>query len=154
MMNIRSHQFVTLGALVLSSVSANAQIQISPQAYIDEPEIVFSIGEPKSAPLAPQPVVAAPPPIAVKVEVWEIKQSAYMQDILKEWSDRAGWSLVWGLDKKIDYQMNAAHTYKGDYKNAVRMLFDSMPSNMHLVAELRTTNNPPLLFIKQEERSK
>ena len=150
-MNNKTNQLVTFGSLILSSVCASAAIQVTTQEYVEEPEIIFSIGAPKSAPI----VIAVPAPAqVVKVEVWEIKQNSYLQDILKEWSDRAGWSLVWGLDKKIDYQMNAAHSYKGDYKTAVKMLFDSMPPNVHLDVELRTANNPPLLFIKAEERNK
>lgn len=91
--------------------------------------------------------VQVPAPVAT----WDAKSGASIRSSLKEWSDRAGWQLVWALDEREDYRLMAGNNFSGDFKMAVTGLFNSLPLDIKVRAELRPDNTPPMIYITRDE---
>jgi hypothetical protein len=79
-------------------------------------------GSPLSAVLAraePKPAVAQS--VAVD-ELWIAATGRLLRDVLKEWGDRAGWTVVWTSDR--EYPIEASATFSGDFTKAASQLFE------------------------------
>lgn len=144
-MNTKDLKIGILCALIMYTVTAQASIDMSEKPYTTEPEINFTFG-PKKAIEIVAPVVPSVP-----LEIWTVKPASYLQDTLREWATKAGWSLVWGLSDKEDYRLDTGNNYPGDFKTAVKALFDSMPEKVRIYVELRPQNTPPLIFINRDD---
>ena len=141
-MKISNSKKLTLSGFALLAFNASAQIQMATKPYepaSNVPEIGFSF----DAPPAAQPL--APP------EIWAIKRSSSLHQTLGHWSDRAGWTLVWGLGENEDMRVEACNNFQGNFQTAVTDLFNSFPASVRINAELRPDNTPPLIFINRED---
>lgn len=84
-------------------------------------------------------------------EPWLVTQGALLRETLHEWSLKSGWSLIWGLSDQDDYRLETGNSYQGNFKEAINGLINSLPLTVHIHAELRSDNTPPLLYITREE---
>lgn len=55
---------------------------------------------------------------------WKAAKGRPLQSVLQEWSDNAGWSLVW--NSEYNYVLQANATFRGDYISAIKQLFDAL----------------------------
>ena len=144
-MKINNPKTTLIGVFALLAFNADAQIQMAQKPYqsANEPEIGFSFDTP-----APPPVIQTP---VVPLEVWAVKRSSYLHETMRQWSTRAGWTLVWGIGENEDLRMEAANEFRGDFKTVVTDLFNSFPPTVRINAELRPDNKPPLIFINRDD---
>jgi hypothetical protein len=145
-MKINDTKTVAACAFTLMAASANAGIQMVDQPYREVQEIEFSIGDKptvRTSAVVPIPVVP--------LEVWPIKKSSYLHETLRQWTARAGWTLVWGLGEHEDLRMEAGNDFRGDFKTVITDLFNSFPASVRINAELRPDNTPPLIFINRDD---
>lgn len=90
---------------------------------------------------------AAPP-------VWSFKAGDSLRKTLAGWTQRAGWSFIWSLPDSEDLTLRVGNTYTTDFKSAVRSLFNSIPSSPEtdqIRVQFRNRNDPPLLFITNDQ---
>lgn len=147
-MKINDSKTIAACALVLMAANASAQIQMASQPYREGQEIQeiqFSMGDSN---VQTAPVIATP---VVPLEIWAVKRSSYLHETMRQWANRAGWTLVWGLGENEDLRMEAANNFQGDFKTVVADLFNSFPASVRINAELRPDNSPPLIFINRED---
>jgi len=88
------------------------------------------------------------PAANVQAKGWEAKAGVKLRETLGKWTTDAGWALVWDYDG--DLEMRAGSTFHGDFKAAVAGLFDALPQNIRIRAELRPDNAPPLLYVTRD----
>ncbi|WP_456293253.1 toxin co-regulated pilus biosynthesis Q family protein [Pseudomonas sp. AK106] len=73
------------------------------------------------------PVVVAkvtPPPKPIP-EQWMLNTSdVTLRRALGKWAAKAGWQLVW--DASVDVPINVTATFEGDFRSAVKRLFQSL----------------------------
>lgn len=81
--------------------------------------------------LLPRPVPPVAPTDATAANAWRVNSGAALSDVLYDWSQRAGWTLVWDSDYR--YTMDASAVFQGDFPSAVTQLFSALG-----------TLNPPL----------
>lgn len=98
-----------------------------------------------------KPVAATPLTKSGPRVEWVVKAQSHLRETLREWATEAGWDVWWALPEQDDFRAEAGDTYKGDFKSAVRGLFDSLPAQIRIRAELRPDNVPPLLFVTRDE---
>ncbi|HFS8112827.1 TPA: toxin co-regulated pilus biosynthesis Q family protein [Enterobacter asburiae] len=55
---------------------------------------------------------------------WIATKGTPLHTVLQDWSDKAGWSLVWNSEYNYTLQANA--TFRGDYISAIKQLFDAL----------------------------
>lgn len=107
---------------------------------VEKPQLLYSsvatvyaekeVEAPVVAPLAPaqveEKIISSIPPAAVAQDVpvaaaidnaWRAPQGAFLHDVLKEWSERAGVSLLWTID--YDYRLPQTKSFSGDFAQAV-----------------------------------
>jgi len=141
-------------ALIVCATNGHAQIVMATEPYQEEQKIQFSIEAPKpTVVVVPEtkPLVVTP---VKSIEVWTVRPASYLQDTLREWAKKAGWSVVWGLGEHEDFRFETGNSFEGDFKTAVTTLFDSMPNKIRIHAELRPDNTPPLIFVNREDGSR
>lgn len=77
-----------------------------------------------SAPLPPVVLAKATPPKPV-AEQWTMTTSdVTLRRALGKWAARAGWQLVW--EASVDVPINVTATFEGDFRTAVKRLFQSL----------------------------
>lgn len=77
-----------------------------------------------SQPAEPSPVAAPPSATASAAEAeepWLAASGRSLSGVLKDWGDRAGWTIVWRSDR--DYPLDASATFTGDFTSAATQLF-------------------------------
>lgn len=82
---------------------------------------------------------------------WNIKAGDTIRTSVQEWAQRAGWHLVWQLEDREDFKFLAGNRFAGDFKAAVYGLFNSLPLDVKVRAELRPDNTPPMVVITRDE---
>ncbi len=82
---------------------------------------------------------------------WNIKAGDTIRTSVQEWAQRAGWHLVWQLEDREDFKFLAGNRFSGDFKAAVYGLFNSLPLDVKVRAELRPDNTPPMVLITRDE---
>lgn len=68
-----------------------------------------------------QPVVMHALP---NMDVWNVRRDRDLRDQLYDWTQRAGWGLVW--DSEYSYVIQASAVFQGDFTSAVQQLFDAL----------------------------
>lgn len=148
-MKINEPTTKTIAACAIALLAANASaIQMATQPYRESPEIQkidFSVAGVSASTSSISSLPSGP------VEIWTIKRESYLHETLREWSARAGWTLVWGLGENEDLRMDAGNDFRGDFKTVIKELFNSFPAGVRINAELRPDNSPPLIFINHQD---
>lgn len=83
--------------------------------------------------------------------VWQVASGSSIRNAVTEWSQRAGWAFVWGLDEKEDFLFQTGNKFTGDFRTAIYGLFNSLPTDVKVRAELRPDNTPPMVLITRDE---
>jgi hypothetical protein len=109
------------------AVLANAQVS-SPLPSASQVKAVPTVVPAKVFPTAVvPPVVVAkvtPPPKPIP-EQWMLNTSdVTLRRALGKWAAKAGWQLVW--DASVDVPINVTATFEGDFRSAVKRLFQSL----------------------------
>ena len=109
------------------AVIAIAQVS-SPVPSASPVKAVPTVAPAKVFPTAvvPPVVVAkvAPPPKPIP-EQWMLSTSdVTLRRALGKWAAKAGWQLVW--DASVDVPINVTATFEGDFRSAVKRLFQSL----------------------------
>lgn len=81
---------------------------------------------------APRPGASSPvrqqmqqqPTVMAETGTWVVPSGASLQDVLYQWCQQAGWSLVW--NSEYAYTTQAGTTFKGNFLDAVKDLFGAM----------------------------
>lgn len=81
---------------------------------------------------------------------WAVESGSFMRDTLTKWAAKAGWSIVWNMPENEDFRIDSANAYGGDFSEAVRSLFDSLPPHIQIFATQVPDNMPPLLYVTRE----
>ncbi|CND05399.1 putative secretion system protein PilL [Yersinia intermedia] len=115
--------------LILLSVSSTAQSQKMLSNAPESPKKQSFLQPTNSAFFAKQAeVVKTTPKAMVKSFTaqpeWKVRQGSSLHSVLQEWSNRAGWNLVW--NSEYSYTLQASATFKGDYISATKQLFDAL----------------------------
>jgi|SRR5471030_698407 len=100
---------------VLEAAKTSSAVAVSP-----------AVVSPKVIPASPVPPVviakAAPKPVEAP---WVVSPGdATLRRALAKWSARAGWQLVW--EASVDVPINVTATFTGDFRAAVKSLFQSL----------------------------
>lgn len=81
---------------------------------------------------------------------WQIAKGSTLRKVLASWSTDAGW-IVWydpaAMPPNVDYTLDVPSTFAGSFSDAVTALFNALPPNIALRAELHAANTPHLLII-------
>lgn len=97
--------------------SSSAKTQASPATA---PQKVVTAA---SVPAVVLAKVAPPPKPAL--EKWTLNTSdVTLRRALSKWAAKAGWQLVW--DASVDVPINVTATFEGDFRSAVKRLFQSL----------------------------
>lgn len=136
--------FALLGVPVTPNV-VGSTVEFS-TASSSTPVSIARLGQ-QGAELAAQAI--SPPESDDKV--WVIASGGSIRAAVTEWSQRAGWQFVWGLEEREDYQFNAGNRFTGDFRTAIYGLFNSLPLDVKVRAELRPDNTPPMVLITRDE---
>jgi hypothetical protein len=93
------------------------------------------------------PLVATPPnPSGARrpptESAWSILPGQSLRQVLTDWARQAGWNLIWSDSlKDVDYLIEAAHVWHGDFLDAVRELLRNYRSTpVPLKAEVLAGN--------------
>ena len=79
-----------------------------------------SLDRPDTVPAAPS-ADPAPPALSAKVEeLWLAAAGRSLQEVLRDWADKAGWTLVWQSDR--EYPIDASATFSGDFTKVASQL--------------------------------
>lgn len=81
---------------------------------------------------------------------WVVESGSFMRDTLTKWAQKAGWSIVWNMPENEDLRVDSANAYGGDFSEAIRSLFDSLPPHIQIFAKQVPDNVPPLLYVTRE----
>ncbi|MBD8792699.1 toxin co-regulated pilus biosynthesis Q family protein [Pseudomonas syringae] len=85
----------------------------------------------KAIPVSPVPpvvVTKATQPIKPLPEQWVIAASdTTLRRALNKWAVRAGWQLVW--EASVDVPINVTASFEGDFRTAVKRLFQSLSAS-------------------------
>lgn len=123
-----------------------AKVQVLPAASVaaSPAKVVSTVAPAKIIPVAvvPPVVVAkvAPPPKPTP-EQWKLNTSdVTLRRALGKWAAKAGWQLVW--DASVDVPINVSATFEGDFRSAVKRLFQSLSAaDVNLTGMLYAGNN-------------
>lgn len=102
------------------------------------PPVAFKQAEER--PSAPLPVQPYQP------TRWQVSPGALLRPTLEQWSRSAGWQLLWRYDG--DVRVEAGAGWRGSFEQSVKALLQALPADLHLDAELRLGNSPPLLIVQ------
>lgn len=106
--------------------AAPAPAPVSTPAPVFVPAPVYSPAPASASDIvwqsAPVALTAAPASMAAPAAAmqWRAEQGAYLRDVLKDWSDRAGVKLVWSND--YDYRLPSTRSFSGRFDEAVAEL--------------------------------
>ena len=65
------------------------------------------------------PTSSPAPPVKVE-ELWLAAAGRSLQEVLKAWADKAGWTLIWQSDR--EYPIDASASFSGDFTKAASQL--------------------------------
>lgn len=104
-----------------------AQVAATTQVPTVAPTKVFAA--PPAKPVVTVVAPVSPPiklaPIIKPLEQWQISPGdATLRKALSKWAARAGWQLVW--EASVDVPINVNATFEGDFRTAVKRLFQSL----------------------------
>lgn len=123
---------------------AKAQVPSPASSVSSSVNAVSTVAPAKVFPTAvvPPVVVAkvAPPPKPTP-EQWKLNTSdVTLRRALGKWAAKAGWQLVW--DASVDVPINVSATFEGDFRSAVKRLFQSLSAaDVNLTGMLYAGNN-------------
>ncbi len=100
-----------------TSVSQGAPVPLLPSQNVLPEKLPES--EPARMAEGPAPVVSA---TQLTEELWIAASGRLLRDVLKEWGDRAGWTVVW--QSSHEYPLDASATFSGDFTAAAVQLFE------------------------------
>jgi len=154
----RDVAILALAALTYSG-GANADFKVEANLLPASPAVKK---EPQSVVPAPEKVVTTPvvveekPPekklVEKKLPVWVVKPGSRLRAVLEDFTNRAGWVLEINykdeqtLEDK-DLILGGGLHAEGDFKTAINAVFNSLPANAKIDAELWSDNNPPTLYV-------
>jgi hypothetical protein len=104
---------------------------LKPAALVASASLVKAV--PTVAPAKDFPTAVVPPVVVAKVapppkpapEQWKLNTSdVTLRRALGKWAAKAGWQLVW--DASVDVPINVTATFEGDFRSAVKRLFQSL----------------------------
>lgn len=108
-------------ALKTAQVAATTQVPtIAPTKVFAAPPTkpVVTVVAPVTPPIKLAPIIKPP-------EQWQISPGdATLRKALSKWAARAGWQLVW--EASVDVPINVNATFEGDFRTAVKRLFQSL----------------------------
>ncbi|WP_137922300.1 TcpQ domain-containing protein [Hydrogenophaga sp. 2FB] len=136
--------FAILGVPVVPTVLGSSVEFFTPHS--STPVSVSRLGEQGAEVLAAEAFI----PESADV-VWQIQSGSSIRAAITDWSQRAGWQFVWDLDDREDFQFLAGNRFTGDFRAAVYGLFNSLPLDVKVRAELRPDNTPPMVLITRDE---
>lgn len=111
-----------------SSALAKTQTSASTASPAAPTKVASSTVPAKIIPAAAVPTVViakvTPPPKPIP-EQWVLNTSdVTLRRALGKWAAKAGWQLVW--DASVDVPINVTATFEGDFRSAVKRLFQSL----------------------------
>lgn len=108
-------------ALKTAQVAATTQVPtVAPTKVLAAPPAkpVVTVVAPVSPPIKLAPIIKP-------LEQWQISPGdATLRKALSKWAARAGWQLVW--EASVDVPINVNATFEGDFRTAVKRLFQSL----------------------------
>lgn len=119
---------VVADALKPSSLAKSPMVSAASSASASPVKTSSPAGPAKNIPASAVPPVvvakAAPPPKPIP-EQWVLNTSdVTLRRALGKWAAKAGWQLVW--DASVDVPINVTATFEGDFRSAVKRLFQSL----------------------------
>lgn len=150
-------------AFLMAASAARADFKVAPGVLPEPPKPVLLV--PSPAPVVAKPVVvtspvAAPeskapvrPPLPERKQpVWIVKPGSSLRAVVDEFTTRAGWVVEFSYkDEQTledrDLTLGGGLKVEGDFKTAIRAVFDSLSPNAKIDAELWSENSPPTLYI-------
>ena len=119
---------VVADALKSSSLAKSPVASVAPSGSASPAKVSSTAVPVKIIPAAAVPPVvvakAAPPPKPIP-EQWMLNTSdVTLRRALGKWAAKAGWQLVW--DASVDVPINVTATFEGDFRSAVKRLFQSL----------------------------
>ena len=103
--------------------------------------------------------VAGSAMVEKKLPVWVVKPGARLRAVIEEFAARAGWAVEINykdeqtLEDK-DLVLGGGLHSEGDFKKAIRDVFDALPASAKIDAELWPENTPPTVFIFRKGTNK
>ena len=88
-------------------------------------------------------------------EVWIVKPRSRLRHVVNEFAAKAGWISLWNykdeqtLEDK-DLELDGGMRVEGDFKQAVKEIFNSLPKRAKVKVELWPENYPPTIYIMRE----
>lgn len=83
-------------------------------------------GDSQAPPPATAPDNASAASAVAVEELWSAPAGRLLRQVLQDWGERAGWTVVWQSDH--DYPVDAAATFSGDFTHAATELFEGFAS--------------------------
>lgn len=126
---VQPHSGPSPAAQVVADALKSSSQTKSPVVSATSPAKTSSTTVPaKNMPASAVPPVvvakAAPPPKPIP-EQWMLNTSdVTLRRALGKWAAKAGWQLVW--DASVDVPINVTATFEGDFRSAVKRLFQSL----------------------------
>lgn len=97
---------------------STVSVEVVSEALTQDDKTAKGVSSNKEGEPAPATVI---PPVDAE-EVWIAAVGQSLRSVLREWGDRAGWTVVWQSDR--EYPIDAAATFSGDFITAASQLFD------------------------------
>lgn len=141
-------------------MSSNGRIKVVVMAAIFAPAIA-SAGLQVVESTKPALVIQAVQPLKISVKeevkqpVWIVKPGSNLRAVVSEFARTAGWADEWDfkdaqtLEDK-DFVLGAGMRIEGDFKTAIRAIFNALPAKVKIRAELVPDNDPPTIYIVRE----
>jgi hypothetical protein len=132
---------------VLASIGA--QLGRDADLVLEDARIELHWAPPAAAPKADaESKVLAPPH-------WTVGQGSQIRATLESWASEAGWVVVW-VPTEVDLTAGISQTYYSSFDTAVKRMFaaipfDSLAPSQRLSVDLRTDNNPPLVYVFRDD---
>lgn len=106
----------------LGAATAQVPTVAPPKVFAATPaKPVVTVVAPVSPPIKLAPIIKPP-------EQWQISPAdATLRKALSKWAARAGWQLVW--EASVDVPINVNATFEGDFRTAVKRLFQSLSAS-------------------------
>lgn len=82
-------------------------------------------------------------------ETWTAESGMTLHQVLGDWSDRAGWTLVY--QSEMVYQLQATADFKGDFLTAAGYLIKSIQADPQPIATFYTGNNALVISNNQDQ---
>lgn len=109
-----------------------------------------------------EPEAAAPkraPLVERKEPVWIVKPGSSLRAVVDEFTRRAGWVVEFEFKDELtlqdkDLTLGGGLRVEGDFKKAIRAVFDSLDPLARIDAELWPENDPPTIYIFRKGKRK